>query len=185
MEISKEKPYNPIVQDVKNNKPRVISYGNFPFNYGALPQTYEDPNLALEDFTPVIYGDNDPIDAVEIGDKPIPMGSVRRVKVIGCLGVIDQGEIDWKVLVIDEQNPLANIVTDIAALQEKYPNILDIVYHWFKLYKTADGKPENKFIYDGKWLDRKYAMSVINTGYDRWKHLVANGRKEIWTGSNC
>ena len=48
MEISKKEKLNPIIQDVKNGKLRFVN-NIFPFhgyiwNYGALPQTWEDPN---------------------------------------------------------------------------------------------------------------------------------------------
>jgi hypothetical protein len=36
-------PFNPIKQDVKNGNPRFLKYGDQLFNYGALPQTWEDP----------------------------------------------------------------------------------------------------------------------------------------------
>ena len=44
MEMSKEKMGNPIVQDVKDGKPRYYTYGVPFFNYGFLPQTWEDVN---------------------------------------------------------------------------------------------------------------------------------------------
>ena len=44
MEVSKEDIYNPIKQDKnKDGSPRYYSYGTPFFNYGLLPQTWEDP----------------------------------------------------------------------------------------------------------------------------------------------
>ena len=43
------------------------------------------------------FGDDDPIDVVEIGSKAISMGSVVEVKPLGVLAMIDDGELDWKV----------------------------------------------------------------------------------------
>ena len=43
------------------------------------------------------FGDDDPIDVVEIGSKAISMGSVVEVKPLGVIAMIDDGELDWKV----------------------------------------------------------------------------------------
>ena len=48
MEVATGEQYNPIKQDTKNGLVR--SYGVFPlFNYGAFPQTWEDPAHTSED----------------------------------------------------------------------------------------------------------------------------------------
>ena len=39
-------------------------------------------------------GDNDPIDACEIGSKRHRCGAVIKVKVLGCFALIDKDEID-------------------------------------------------------------------------------------------
>lgn len=44
-----------------------------------------------------VGGDNDPLDVCEIGLRQVPTGSVRQVKVLGVLCLIDDGEADWKV----------------------------------------------------------------------------------------
>ena len=52
-------------------------------------------------------GDNDPVDAIEIGTRQWPMGAVVRVKLLGALAMIDNGEADWKLIVINCADPLA------------------------------------------------------------------------------
>ena len=42
-------------------------------------------------------GDNDPIDALEIGCRQIRTGQIVAVKILGILAMIDDGETDWKV----------------------------------------------------------------------------------------
>lgn len=42
----KGEPHNPIMQDTKDGKPRYYTYGVPFFNYGLLPQTWEDPTHA-------------------------------------------------------------------------------------------------------------------------------------------
>ncbi|KAL1778750.1 inorganic pyrophosphatase 2, mitochondrial isoform X1 [Sigmodon hispidus] len=71
MEIATEEPLNPIKQDIKNGKPRytpnIFPHKGYIWNYGALPQTWEDPHQ--KDKNTNCCGDNDPIDVCEIGSK--------------------------------------------------------------------------------------------------------------------
>lgn len=95
MEIATKEEHNPIKQDSKDGKLRVIKYGKFPFNYGAIPQTWENPNEKHE--ATGLQGDNDPIDVVELSPGPLSEGGVIPLKVLGALALIDEGELDWKV----------------------------------------------------------------------------------------
>jgi inorganic pyrophosphatase len=44
---------------------------------------------------------------LEIGDKVAKVGDVKAVKILGIIGLLDQDETDWKVVVIDSTDPLA------------------------------------------------------------------------------
>lgn len=94
MEVATKEPNNPIAQDVKKGKLRDY-HGPIFWNYGCLPQTWEDPNQEHPELK--CFGDNDPIDVVEIGSKALAMGTVTEVKPLGVLAMIDDGELDWKV----------------------------------------------------------------------------------------
>lgn len=49
MEISKYEEFNPISQDIdKKGKPREY-HGPIYWNYGCLPQTWEDPDIVHEE----------------------------------------------------------------------------------------------------------------------------------------
>jgi hypothetical protein len=54
-------------------------------------------------------GDNDPLDAIEIGSKQWRTGSIVRVKILGVLAMIDSGETDWKVVCVNQYDPLAPV----------------------------------------------------------------------------
>jgi len=97
MEVDTKAPGNPIKQDEKKGKARLY-HGPIFWNYGCLPQTWEDPNVKGNDDVDGAFGDNDPVDVVEIGAASLPMGSFTPVKVLGCLSMIDDGERDWKVI---------------------------------------------------------------------------------------
>ena len=45
---------------------------------------------------PAAQGDNDPLDAVEVGFRQMGTGQAAPVRVLGVLGMLDDGEADWK-----------------------------------------------------------------------------------------
>ncbi len=59
MEIATRELYNPIKQDTNNGRLREYLWGDMLFNYGAFPQTWEDPAHVTPDTG--AKGDNDPL----------------------------------------------------------------------------------------------------------------------------
>jgi len=62
MEVAIKEEGNPIAQDVKKGKLRDY-HGPIFWNYGMLPQTWENPNV--EHTETRCSGDNDPVDVVD------------------------------------------------------------------------------------------------------------------------
>ena len=106
MEINTKEKYNPIKQDIKNKKLREYVWGDMLFNYGALPQTWEDPKHISPQTKK--KGDDDPLDIIDIGTSQVPMGIVYKVKILGVLGLIDDNETDWKIIAINKNDLLYN-----------------------------------------------------------------------------
>lgn len=174
MEISKDEKLNPIKQDVKKGKLRFVKnifpHHGYIWNYGAHPQTWEDPEDPFEETG--TKGDNDPLDVCEIGQKVHARGAVIQVKVLGCMLLIDEGETDWKIIAIDVSDPLAPKLNDIDDIDREMPGFLRATYEWFRYYKVPDGKPENKVHWDGSCKDKKFAMDVIQGTHNQWKQLM-------------
>ncbi len=93
LEISRPLPLNPIKQDIKNGKLRYI-HDAYPFNYGAFPQTWEDPTHVTPETG--AKGDLDPLDVCEVGEANGHTGQVKQVKILGVWAMVDEGETDWK-----------------------------------------------------------------------------------------
>ncbi|KAG5848381.1 inorganic pyrophosphatase 2, mitochondrial [Anguilla rostrata] len=174
MEIATKEPLNPIKQDVKKGKLRYVAnvfpHKGYIWNYGALPQTWEDPKHTDKDTC--CCGDNDPIDVCDIGSKVCSSGQVIQVKVLGVLALIDEGETDWKVIVINAEDPDAPALNSIEDVRKKRPGHLEATVDWFKKYKIPDGKPENKFAFNGQFKDKDFAMEVIRSTHEHWRALV-------------
>ncbi|RNA43555.1 inorganic pyrophosphatase [Brachionus plicatilis] len=174
MEINKKEYLNPISQDIKKDKLRYINniypYYGYIWNYGAFPQTYDDPDHVDE--TTGCIGDNDPLDAIELGTNKQNRGAVIQVKVLGALGLIDEGEADWKVLTIDINDKLAPELNDISDVESKLPGVLEATRDWFKHYKIPNGKPANKFAMNGRFFDRDFSLKIIEKSFNAWVNLV-------------
>ncbi|KAL3757155.1 hypothetical protein ACHAWU_004587 [Discostella pseudostelligera] len=178
MEVATKEPNNPIAQDVKKGKLRDY-HGPIFWNYGCLPQTWEDPNQEHPELK--CFGDNDPIDVVEIGSKALAMGTVTEVKPLGVLAMIDDGELDWKVIAIATDDELAKEYNDIDDVPAA---VKDGIREWFRWYKTPDDKPLNGFGFDEKWLNAKEAGEVIEETHEAWKKLRSGDTDagKLWTG---
>lgn len=164
MEISLGEPLNPIKQDVKKGALRYVSnvfpHHGYIWNYGALPQTWEDPRRV--DARAGARGDNDPVDVIEIGSRVARRGEVLRVRVLGALALLDEGEADWKLLAVDERDPLARRLSDVADVERACPGLLRASVEWFRLYKVPDGKPRNEFAFGGEAQSAAVAHQVID-----------------------
>ncbi|XP_062851290.1 inorganic pyrophosphatase [Trichomycterus rosablanca] len=175
MEIATKDPLNPIKQDVKKGKLRYVAnvfpHKGYIWNYGAIPQTWEDPGH--KDCDTGCCGDNDPIDVCEIGSRVCTRGEVIKVKVLGVLAMIDEGETDWKVIAINVDDPEANDLKDISDVRRLKPGYLEATVDWFRRYKVPDGKPENQFAFNGEFKDKDFAIKVIKSTHDFWKALIS------------
>ncbi|CAB1327336.1 unnamed protein product [Coregonus sp. 'balchen'] len=171
VEIATKEPLNPIKQDVKKGKLRYVAnvfpYKGYIWNYGALPQTWEDPNHMDKDSK--CCGDNDPIDVCEIGTMVCSPGQVIQVKVLGVLAMIDEGETDWKLIAINADDPEAPSLNNV---RKSRPGHLEATVDWFRKYKVPDGKPENQFAFNGQFKDKDFAVEVVKSTHEHWRALV-------------
>lgn len=91
--------------------------------------------------------------------------------------MIDEGECDWKVIVIDAEDKWAPYMDDIYEVEEQFPGMLDAIREWYRTYKIPDGKPPNVFGLDEKFMDKDYALGVIQECHHAWEELIS-GEKE-------
>ena len=156
MEISKEEQFNPIKQDIKKGRLRFVRncfpHHGYIWNYGAFPQvcifkpflyifflknpkirslqTWEDPSQSHAETK--AKGDNDALDVCEIGEQVGYVGQVKQVKVLGIMALLDEGETDWKVIVVDVQDPLASKLNDIEDVERHLPGLIRATNEWFR-----------------------------------------------------
>lgn len=175
MEINKAERFNPLMYDIKDDNIRKITYtakdqkiSGYPFHYGALPQTWENP-IKLDKHTK-LPGDNDPVDAFDISEIPTKPGDVNEVKILGAIAMIDNNETDWKIIVINAKDKNSLYFNNVNDIPKK---TIDIIYDFLLNYKTSEGKPQNKF-YEKIFWDKKAAVNIVEELHGNWKELCFN-----------
>lgn len=78
---------------------------------------------------------------------------------MGALALVDGGETDWKLLVVDS-NSTGETWQDVHDIPTER---IDQVREWFRMYKTADGKAENTYAFNGRAVDAQHVGTSIET----------------------
>lgn len=147
IEYDKEKGI--FINDQKDGKDRVIEFLPYPGNYGFIPSTYMAPEKG---------GDGDALDILVLGES-LPTGTVIEVTPIGALLLLDEGEVDTKIIAIPSDTSLQVIpIKGYRDFSIQYDGAKHIVESWFLYY---DGLGTNQF---NGWRDESYAMELI----ERW-----------------
>jgi inorganic pyrophosphatase len=104
------------------------------------------------------------LDVCEIGELVGYPGQVKQVKILGVMALLDEEETDWKVIVIDVNDPLAPKLNDVEDVERHLPGLLRATNEWFRIYKIPDGKPENQFAFTGECKNKKYVSFSLRLG---------------------
>jgi inorganic pyrophosphatase len=136
--------------DQENGKDRVIDFLPYPGNYGFIPGTLMDKEKG---------GDGDALDILVIAES-LPTGTAIEVIPIAALELLDNGEIDTKLIAIPVDSTLRVIqATNFEDFMIEYNIVQTIIKDWFLNYKGL-GKVEMV-----AWKDEKFAMAKI----EKWK----------------
>jgi inorganic pyrophosphatase len=169
MEMNTKEKLNPLM--IKHPKPlpkqtefpiRIRNYAEDPqCNYGFFPQTYSSKEVK---FRNLYCGDGDPLDVVEMGGPfNYKAGDVIQVKLLGSFCLIDQGEVDWKIVV-------ANVK---AAENNSLDDSIKQMMIWFKMFKTFYGKKENVILDDNKYFSVEETIKVIEESHMEYNLLCS------------
>ncbi len=123
-----------------------------PVNYGFIPQTLDE--------------DGDALDTLVITDEPLPTGVAVKAKVVGVLNFVDDGEKDFKVICVPEDDRnTGNSIKSFADLNERWKAKIE---HHFNHYKDLK-KPGTTVV--ESWGDEAEAWKVIEECIKRYsKH---------------
>ena len=150
-EVSKET--GQIVQDIEDGLPRKIKYIGYPGNYGMIPKTLLSPETG---------GDGDPLDVIVLGEQ-LQKGSVVEIKLIGILKMLDEGEVDDKLIAVMVNNSIFSDVNSFNELKKSYQGITEILEIWFTNYKGS-----KKIAVHGFENEQK-ALETFKSARDQYK----------------
>ncbi len=123
---------------------------HYPANYGFIPQTLAD--------------DGDPLDVVILAaDSVFPM-TLITARPIGVMTMIDQDELDYKVIAVGISDPEYSTYHDVHELPK---HRMAVIRRFFEDYKTL----ENKRVAVDDILSALHAVPVIEKAlatYREW-----------------
>ncbi len=116
-------------------------YSNIcPALYGFLPQSYCGESVAEYSTMKTgrdLAGDGDPLDFCVLTDRPIEHGNLLVECIpIGGFRMLDQGEVDDKIIAVLRSDATYGLWKDIA---EAPDFVLDRMRHYFLTYKLPPG----------------------------------------------
>jgi inorganic pyrophosphatase len=118
---------------------------NYPANYGSIPSSEG--------------GDGDPLDVLVLTRQPVAPGALIRVRAVGVLKMIDDGEVDDKLLAVPTSaiDPTYDGVETIADLPEME---IQRIEQFFAVYKNL---PEGANTIELRgWEDAAAAQAMVD-----------------------
>lgn len=123
----------------------------YPANYGFIPRTY--------------CGDKDPLDILVLSQITIVPMCIVKAKVIGVMRMLDQGELDDKIIAVASNDMSVNHMNDISELPEHF---LRELRHFFEDYK----KLENKTVEIEKFQNAEVAKEIVVQSIEDYNNLI-------------
>ena len=96
---------------------------DMPFDYGFVPQT--------------LWEDGDPLDVVILTTYPLHPGILVKVRPVGMMDMVDDGESDVKIIAVPAKDPRWNDVKDLSDVNK---HTLKEMEHYFTTYKKLQNK---------------------------------------------
>lgn len=128
-------------------EPRIFSK---PVNYGFIPQTLDE--------------DGDELDTLVVTDEPIATGVFLEAKIVGVLNFEDDGEMDYKVVVVPaDDRHTGDSIHSLDDLGQAWKNQIE---HHFAHYKDLKKPGSTKVL---GWGDAEEAKKIVHECIDRWQ----------------
>ena len=119
----------------------------YPTDYGFIPFTDGE--------------DGDPLDAMCLVSEATFPGCLIPVKVIGLFKMVDDGEVDDKILCVPNSDPNWK---DVDELDDVSGQLKAEISHFFEIYK----QPEGKVVEVDGWYGREDALKTIEAARKRY-----------------
>ncbi len=112
----------------------------YPAEYGILEHT--------------LAPDGDPLDILVICSEPTFPGCMVPARVLGCLTMVDDGKLDYKLISVVDCDPRYG---DVKELEDLSPLVLKEISNFFANYKVL----QNVTVEVGEYLNKAQALEII------------------------
>jgi inorganic pyrophosphatase len=126
----------------------IYSSFHYPVNYGFIPQT--------------LGQDGDPLDILVFCSQAIQSLCLVEANVIGNMQMIDQGQMDDKIIAVAAKDPSVNHIKTVDDLP---PHFIAELRNYFEQYKVL----ENKVVSIDNFQDKQTAHTIINAAIEYYK----------------
>jgi len=166
-----DEPMNPLEVVLDEHDEPIDEHVDYIHHFGLIPQTFADS--AILDTLSGLTDNDRPLAVVEISDSMHDVGDVVPVKVLGALGVIDDGKlIEYKIIAIDIHSQFAQDINTLEDVEKHFPDLLSATRGFFRYYRYPEKLYDIAF--SGEYKDAKVAMDVITEKHDQWYSLIKN-----------
>jgi inorganic pyrophosphatase len=131
----------------------IYSSFQYPINYGFIPQT--------------LGQDGDPLDILVLCSQSIQSLCLVESTVIGNMQMIDQEQVDDKIIAVAAKDPSVNHIHRIEDLPQHF--LLELK-NFFEQYKVL----ENKKVAIDNFQDSFIAGRIISEAIERYKEAFRN-----------
>lgn len=112
----------------------------YPAEYGIIEHT--------------LAPDGDPLDILVICSEPTFPGCMVPARVLGCLTMVDDGKLDYKLISVVDCDPR---YADVQQLEDLSPFVLKEISNFFANYKVL----QNVTVEVGEYLNKTQALQII------------------------
>jgi inorganic pyrophosphatase len=126
---------------------------HYPANYGFITRTYGE--------------DNDPLDVLVLCSEDLEPLSLVRCYPVGVIRMIDDNQIDDKIIAIPFKDPTWNYIEKMEHLPQ---HLSDEIEHFFQVYKALEHKETTVL----KVLGKEDALQIIKRSMKRYNEEFDN-----------
>ncbi|MBM3416119.1 MAG: inorganic diphosphatase [Bacteroidetes bacterium] len=128
----------------------IYSSFQYPVNYGFIPQT--------------LGQDGDPLDILVLCSQSVQSLCLVEANIIGNMQMIDQGQMDDKIIAVAAKDPSVNHITKMEELPQHF--FLELK-NFFEQYKVL----ENKKVEIDNFQDQEIACRIITGAIERYRQV--------------
>ena len=119
----------------------------YPAEYGSVENTLAE--------------DGDPLDILVFTSEPTYPGCIIPARIIGCLEMIDNNKLDYKLIAVSACDPRYN---EVGSLKDIATFTLKEIKNFFENYK----KLQNIKVVVKDYRDKEYALKVLEESKKRY-----------------